>query len=108
MSKEILEQAKNEIAKEYGYESFEQFDDKSTFGYDHRTPEIIQRIAERYHSLMSEWIKPLLVKFVDTEKEYPVSYTIDQSGNKKHEPVFLKGKDLTENQIFEVFKNGLL
>ena len=53
---EKLTIAKNEIAKEYGYESFEQFDDKSTFGYDHRTPEIIQRIAERYHELMSEWI----------------------------------------------------
>ena len=51
-----LQQAKDLAAKEYGYESFEQFDDKSTFGYDHRTPEIIQRIAERYHELMSEWI----------------------------------------------------
>lgn len=51
-----LEQAKNEIAKELGYESFEQFDDKSTFGYDHRTPEMIDKIAERYHELMDEWI----------------------------------------------------
>lgn len=55
---EKLEKAKNEIAKEYGYESFEQFDDKSTFGYDHAKPGIIDKIAERYHSLMSE-AKPI-------------------------------------------------
>lgn len=52
--KEKLEQAKNEIAKEYGYVSFEQFDDKSTFSYDHTTPEIINNIAIRYHELMEE------------------------------------------------------
>jgi hypothetical protein len=50
----LLEQSKNEIAKEYGYESFEQLNNKSTFGYDHRTPEMIDKIAERYHELMSE------------------------------------------------------
>lgn len=48
--------AKDTVAKEYGYESFEQFDDKSTFGYDHRTPEIIDKIAQKYHELMSEWV----------------------------------------------------
>ena len=105
MSKEILEQAKNEIAKELNYKDWETcINDQPNYNVEN----IMDKVAERYHSLMSEWIKPLLVKFVDTEKEYPVSYTIDQSGNKKHEPVFLKGKDLTENQIFEVFKNGLL
>lgn len=64
MSKEKLEKAKNEIAKEYGYESFEQFDDKSTFCYDHATPGIIDKIAERYHELMSEKepIKTKLIK----------------------------------------------
>ena len=50
---EKLEQAKNEIVKEYGYESFESFDDNSTFGYDHRTPEIINKVAVRYHELMN-------------------------------------------------------
>ncbi len=53
---EKLEQSKNEIVKEYGYESFESFDDNSTFGYDHRTPQIMDKVAERYHELMDEWI----------------------------------------------------
>ena len=53
---EKLEQAKKEIVKEYGYESFESFDDNSTFWYDQRTPEIINKVAERYHELMDEWI----------------------------------------------------
>jgi hypothetical protein len=53
---EKLEQSKNEIVKEYGYESFESFDDNSTFGYDHRTPQIMDKVAIRYHELMDEWI----------------------------------------------------
>ena len=51
-----LQQAKDTIAKKYGYKSFEQFDDKSTFGYNHDTPKIIDEIALEYHRLMSEWI----------------------------------------------------
>ncbi|MDV3536819.1 hypothetical protein CMU91_14970 [Elizabethkingia anophelis] len=43
-----LDQIKDEVAKEFGYESFEQFDDKSTFSYDHDTPKIIDTIAKRY------------------------------------------------------------
>jgi len=49
---EKLESAKNEIAKEHGYKSFEHFDDKSTFRYNHSTPDIIDEIAIRYHELM--------------------------------------------------------
>ena len=48
-----LQQVKNAIAKKYGYESFEDFDDRSTFGYNHDTPKIIDEIAEEYHRLMS-------------------------------------------------------
>lgn len=51
-----LQQAKNEIAKEYGYKDFEDFDDKSTFGYNHKTPEIISDIAIRYNELCNEWV----------------------------------------------------
>lgn len=54
--KEKLQIAKDTVSKQYGYESFEQFDDKSTFGYDHRTPQIIDKVAIRYHELMDEWI----------------------------------------------------
>lgn len=43
-----LEEIKNEIVQEYGYKSFEEFDDKSTFSYDHDTPEIIKNIALKY------------------------------------------------------------
>lgn len=43
-----LEEIKNEVAKEFGYESFEKFDDKSTFSYDQRTPKIIDEISNRY------------------------------------------------------------
>lgn len=43
-----LEEIKNEVAKEFGYESFEKFDDKSTFSYDHKTPQIIDAIATIY------------------------------------------------------------
>ena len=51
-----LQQAKDAVAKKYGYKSFEQFDDKSTFGYNHDTPKIIDEIALEYHRLMSEWV----------------------------------------------------
>ena len=51
-----LQQAKDTIAKKYGYESFEQFDDKQTFGYNHDTPKIIDEIATEYNHLCNEWI----------------------------------------------------
>ncbi|WP_407483438.1 hypothetical protein [Elizabethkingia anophelis] len=43
-----LEEIKNEVAKDFGYESFEKFDDNSTFSYDHKTPKIIDEISKRY------------------------------------------------------------
>ena len=56
MENKQLQQAKDTIAKKYGYENFEQFDDKSTFGYNHNTPKIIDEISIEYHRLMSEWV----------------------------------------------------
>ena len=43
-----LDEIMNEIVQEYGYKSFEKFDDKSTFNYNHDTPKIIKNIALRY------------------------------------------------------------
>lgn len=43
-----LEEIKNEVAEEFGYESFEQFDDNSTLSYDHKTPKLIDEISKRY------------------------------------------------------------
>jgi len=56
MENKQMQQAKDTIAKKYGYENFEQFDDKSTFGYNHDTPKIIDEVAIEYHRLMSEWV----------------------------------------------------
>lgn len=49
-----------------------------------------------------------LVKFVNPDKEYPVSYTIENDGTKDHKPTILKGMDLTEPQIVELFINEML
>jgi len=49
-----------------------------------------------------------LVKFVDPKKEYPVTYTIKHDGTRVNEPTMLKGEDLTENQIAQLFSKGLL
>jgi hypothetical protein len=43
-----LEEIKDEVAQEYGYDSFEDFDDKSTFRYNQDTPDIITKIALKY------------------------------------------------------------
>jgi len=52
-----LQQAKDAVAKKYGYESFEQFDDKSTFGYNHDTPKIINEVAIEYNRLCNEELR---------------------------------------------------
>lgn len=44
-----------------------------------------------------------LVKFVEPKKEYSVSYTIDHSGKRVDGPAVLKGEDLTEPQIIDLF-----
>ena len=72
-----LQQAKDTIAKKYGYENFEQFDDKSTFGYNHDTPKIIDEVAIEYHRLMSECDaeeekeeEPILIGYLNKEFGY--------------------------------------
>lgn len=49
-----------------------------------------------------------LVKFINPSQEYPVTYTIKQDGTKVNEPTMLKGEDLTEPQIVELFVKELL
>ena len=44
-----------------------------------------------------------LTKFIKANKKYPVSYTIDNKGNRLNEPSWLKGEDLTEPQMIDLF-----
>ena len=83
MENKQLQQAKDTISKKYGYENFEQFDDKSTFGYNHDTPKIIDEVAIEYHRLMSECD-------VDEEKEEQpilIGYLNKEFGFANHLPV---------------------
>jgi hypothetical protein len=48
-----------------------------------------------------------LVKYVDPKKEYPISYQMSATG-RENKPAILRGEDLTENQIAELFSKGLL
>ena len=73
MENKQLQQAKDTIAKKYGYENFEQFDDKSTFGYNHDTPKIIDEVAIEYHRLMSEWKKQSIEIIQSNERVFKVS-----------------------------------
>jgi len=43
---------------------------------------------------------------VDEKTLYPVRYTIKQDGTKVYENTFLKGRDMTENQIKELYFKG--
>mgnify|MGYP003419063506 FL=1 len=77
MENKQMQQAKDTIAKKYGYENFEQFDDKSTFGYNHDTPKIIDEVAIEYHRLMSECDaeeekeeEPILIGYLNKEFGY--------------------------------------
>lgn len=51
---------------------------------------------------------PYLVKFVDPDKSYPVSYIINSDGKRIDKPSDIMGYDLTENQIVELFERELL
>jgi hypothetical protein len=51
-------------------------------------------------------LKRELVNSIDPEKMYPVSYTVNQDRTRNNTPTFLKGADLTENQIIELWKQG--
>lgn len=68
MKNELLQQAKDNVVKKYGYESFEQFDDKSTFGYDHNTPKIIDEIALDYHKNQIENTQKYIINPLDFEQ----------------------------------------
>lgn len=47
-----------------------------------------------------------LALLVDADVLYPVTYTIKQDGTKVIENTWLKGGDLTENQIRELVQKG--
>lgn len=50
--------------------------------------------------------KAYLVKFVDPKKEYEVNYLAphqSKSGNREVGNFTLKGEDLTENQVWQLF-----
>lgn len=76
MENKQLQIAKDTIAKKYGYANFEQFDDKSTFGYNHNTPKIIDEISIEYHRLMSEWVS-VYERLPEIDEEY-LLYVYDE------------------------------
>lgn len=47
-----------------------------------------------------------LVLQINPEEYYPVSYTVLQNRERVYIPTYLKGEDLTEKQIIELYKNG--
>jgi len=47
--------------------------------------------------------KAYIVKFVDPEKGYTVDYIVKQDGTKERGIFTLKGKDLSEPQIWQLF-----
>ena len=63
---------------------------------------------EKYMKNKSIVSGEILAAKVVPEKFYPVSYTIKYDGTKVFEQTELQGKDLTEQQIIELHKNGKL
>jgi DNA/RNA-binding domain of Phe-tRNA-synthetase-like protein len=53
-------------------------------------------------------LKRELVSKIDPEKHYPVNYTINQDRTRNNTKTYLQGKDLTENQIIDLWKAGEL
>lgn len=53
-------------------------------------------------------LKRELVLKIEPGKYYPVSYTINQDGTRLYRKTFLKGEDLTEKQIIELWLNNEL
>ncbi len=49
-----------------------------------------------------------LVKFINPEKIYPISYYINKDGDRIPVSKQAKGEDLSENQIAELFSKELL
>jgi len=73
---------------------------------ENRAQIVARRILE--NSTFGALGKPSYGSMVDPEAKYPVTYTIKQDGTKVIENTFLLGKDMTENQIKELFDNGTL
>lgn len=55
---------------------------------------------------ITQKLKRELVLKIDPEKYYPVNYIILQNGSKVMKSTYLKGKDLTERQIINLYKQG--
>ena len=53
-------------------------------------------------------LKRELVLMIDPEKLYPVKYWFNQNREIVNTPSMLKGKDLTENQIIDLWKDGII
>jgi DNA/RNA-binding domain of Phe-tRNA-synthetase-like protein len=51
-------------------------------------------------------LKRELVLRIDPEKMYPVNYTISQDRTRTDKKTFLKGADLTENQIIDLWREN--
>jgi hypothetical protein len=53
-------------------------------------------------------LKRKLALEINPDEIYPVKYTIKQDRTKVMMPTYLKGKDLTENQIINLWKEKIL
>lgn len=51
---------------------------------------------------VTEKLKRELVLLIEPEIYYPVDYTIKYDGTKVYEKTYLKGKDLTQNQVINL------
>lgn len=51
-----------------------------------------------------------LVLLIQPDMPYPVSYLVNNKGEKTRlsRPTLLLGKDLTENQIYELYEKGII
>jgi hypothetical protein len=63
---------------------------------------------KRGNIIKKEMERSRLSKYVVSERLYPVSYTFGSDNKRIDKPSMLKGKDLTENQIAELFLKDLI
>ncbi|HFK5563467.1 TPA: hypothetical protein ACGZ9C_003135 [Elizabethkingia anophelis] len=89
-----LEEIKNEVAKDFGYESFEHFDDNSTFSYDHKTPKIIDEISKRYaREVAQDSLQKAVPKWNSVKDKMPLAYKTGDWDGKKSDPILVMGED---------------
>ena len=67
----------------------------------------VMTISDEYQQNIGDIKVSYLVRFVDPNMEYVVSYSI-YKGKKTIQPTTLLGSDLTQNQILELFLNEKL